>query len=289
MRHEQVRHVSILLKSAIMVSSKFGILLPCLLALLGGLSSARAQGWESHLSPPTPGPFPPPRPSQLEYTFGWNGVTAATAEFKFSKTADDQFRLEGRGQTVGFAHSLWNFEASHFSLTDARTLRPILVKETESAKGKNGETQLDFTPEGVDSRRDEHRGSSSQTKTRRFDFPNVVSLNSALLFLRSQRLADGEVQRVVVYPQTSAYLCTVTVSGRERITVPSGSYEAIKLDLHLNKIGKNRELLPHKKVKRATVWLSDDADRVILRAEVQVFVGTVFLELRSAQFDRLKP
>lgn len=271
-----------------MASSKFRLLLLCAWTVVEGICSAGAQGWESQVSPTTPGPFPPPRPSRLEYTFGWNGVTAATAEFSFSKTSDDQFRLEGSGRTAGFARSLWNFEASHLSLASAQTLRPIQVKETESAKGKTWETQLDFTPEGVESRRDERRGGSLKTKTRHFDFPNVLSLNSALLLLRSQRLTDGEVQRVVVYAQTAAYLCTVTVAGKERISGPSGSYEAIKLDLHLNKIGKNRELLPHKKLKRATVWLSDDADRVILRAEAQIFIGTVFLELRSAQFEHPK-
>jgi hypothetical protein len=33
------------------------------------------------------------------------------------------------------------------------------------------------------------------------------------------------------------------------------------------------------------VWLSDDADRILLRAEAEVFVGTVFAELQSVQFD----
>jgi hypothetical protein len=124
-----------------------------------------------------------------------------------------------------------------------------------------------------------------KSKTRNFDLPNLHSIDSALFYLRSQPLKSDGVQRVVVYPTTAAYLCTITPAGRERITVPAGSYEAMKLDLQLNKIGGKRELQPHKKFRRATIWLSDDADRVVLRIEAQIFVGTVFTELQSLQFD----
>jgi hypothetical protein len=113
--------------------------------------------------------------------------------------------------------------------------------------------------------------------------PHALSLNAAFLLLRSQPLTDGSVQRVVVYPATSSYLCTMTVVDRERLTVPAGSYDAIKLDVKLNKLGKQKELLPHKKLKKATVWLSDDAHRAVLRIEAQIFIGTVFAELQSAQ------
>jgi hypothetical protein len=67
--------------------------------------------------------------------------------------------------------------------------------------------------------------------------------------------------------------------------VRPGTYNAIKLDLRLKRIGKHLELEPHKKFRRATIWVSDDAERLILRIEAQVFVGTVFVELQSMHFD----
>ena len=88
-----------------------------------------------------------------------------------------------------------------------------------------------------------------KSKTRHFDLPNMHSIDSALLYLRSQSLKPDAAQRVVVYPATSAYLCTLTPAGRDHITVPAGSYDALKLDLQLNKIGGKRELLPHKKFR----------------------------------------
>jgi hypothetical protein len=107
--------------------------------------------------------------------------------------------------------------------------------------------------------------------------------------LRSQPLRKGSVYRVVVYPATNAYLATVSVVGREKISVHAGAFNAIKLDLKLKRIGKHLELEPHRKFRRATIWVSDDAQRLLLRIEAQIFVGTVFAELQSLQFDGHRP
>jgi hypothetical protein len=109
-----------------------------------------------------------------------------------------------------------------------------------------------------------------------------------MLYLRSQPLKDRSVYRVVAYPATNAYLATVTVIGREKASVHAGSYSAIKLDLQLKRIGKQRQLEPHRKFRHATIWVSDDAERLLLRIEAQVFVGTVFAELQSVSFDNPK-
>jgi hypothetical protein len=109
-----------------------------------------------------------------------------------------------------------------------------------------------------------------------------------MLYLRSQPLRDRSVYRVVVYPATSAYLATVTVVGREKIAVRAGTYDAIKIDLRLNRLGKHLELEPHRKFRRATIWVSNDSDRILLRIEAQIFVGTIFVELQSVRFDSPK-
>lgn len=259
------------------------------LACLALLAAAPpAQEWEKSVSPFTPGPFPELKPVRVQYSFGWNGLTAATADLRLTKAPAERFQLEGAARTIGMAKALWNFEGKHVSVSDARSLRPLEVHEAEKVRSKTSETTLTYTPEGVVSRREEEKDSRVKSKTREFSFPNLLSLTSALLYVHSRPLPDGAVERFVVYPSTSAYLCTVTVAGREHLTVPTGDYEAIKLDVQLNKIGKKRELLPHKKFKKAAVWLSDDPNRLVLRVEAQIFIGTVFAELQSAEFESAK-
>ena len=106
-----------------------------------------------------------------------------------------------------------------------------------------------------------------------------------MLFLRSQPLKERGIYRIVVYPASSAYLATITVTGREKVSIRAGNYKAIKLDLKLNKIGKDLELEPHRKFRHGTIWISDDADRILVRIEAQIFVGTVFVELQSIRYE----
>ncbi len=249
---------------------------------------AQQQPWETTVSPYQPATFPEPRPVRVQYSFSWNNFAAATANLRFSK-AGGRLQFEGSGGTIGVAAKLWKYQANHTATSEAGTLRPVEVREHEIDRNREITTALTFTPEGVTSQQQERKGSAIKEKTRQFDFPNVLSINSALLLLRTHAFPEGAVERIVVYPSTSAYLCTIKSLGRDRVTVAAGTYPAIKLDLQLTKIGKNRELSPHKKFKSATIWLSDDSDRLPLRIEAQISVGTVSAELQSAQFEDAKP
>ena len=236
--------------------------------------------WQSTLTKDPPGPFPAPPPLEASYHFGWSGFTAAIAEARFSKPSNDRFQLEGSGRTLGLARVLWKFDVDYRSLAAAHTLRPIESNQVEIYRAKKLTTHLTFNASGVHRLRTE-TPANGPTKPRDFDFPNLFDLHSALLYLRSQPLADGDIYRIVVYPGTAAYLATFTVTRREKISVHAGTYPAIKLDLRLQRVGKDAKLEPYKKFRKATVWVSDDNLRLPLRAEAQIFVGTIFAELQS--------
>jgi hypothetical protein len=249
------------------------------------VSAALGAKWEATVTASSPPSFPEPRPLHGKYGFGWSGFPGATADVRLTKLSGDRFQLEGTIQTTGLVRALWKFDGTHSSRVDGGTLHPLEMKQVENVRNRKTVTSLSFDSSGVTSRETETPGKSAGPKIRRFDSPNLFDLYSALLYLRSQPLQDRSIQRIVVYPATSAYLATVTVLGRERLTGPSGTYNAIKFDLQLSKIGKNRELEPHRKFRRATVWLSDDPDRLLLRIQAQIFVGTVFAELQSVEFE----
>jgi hypothetical protein len=242
--------------------------------------------WQSTLTKDPPGNFPELRPVRATYHFGWSGFTAGSGDMHFSKTADKKFQLEASGGSIGLVRALWKLDASYRGLVDATTLRPIQSKQTENYRKKKIVTDLNFTNSGVTRTRTESTGGTPSSRP--FNFPGLYDLHSALLYLRSQPLADKSVYRIVVYPATSAYLTTVTVLGRERVSVRAGSYNAIKCDLQLKRIGKKFELEPHRKFRRATIWISDDENRIPVRIEAQIFVGTVFAELQSVRFDQEK-
>jgi len=252
-------------------------------------SAALAAKWEATVTASSPPSFPGPRPLHAKYGFGWSGFPGATADIRVTKPSAERFQFDGTIHTTGLVRALWKFDATHTSSANAGTLHPLEMKQIENVRDKKTVTSLSFDANGVTSKETETPGKSAGPKVRRFDSPNLFDLYSALLYLRSQPLQDRSIQRIVVYPATSAYLATVTVLARERLTGPTGTYNTIKLDLQLSKIGKTRELEPHKKFRRATVWLSDDSDRLLLKIQAQIFVGTVVAELQSVKFDDAKP
>jgi hypothetical protein len=262
-------------------------ILPAIFALLAFCSSSLAENWEATLSKDPPGNFAEMRPLRASYRFGWSGLTAATGDVHFTKPSENKFQLDGTGRTIGLVRALWKLDVNYRATASAETLRPIETQQTESYRSKKIATHLTFTNNGVTRMRTDGKG-AAEAKTRQFNFPNLFDLFSAMLYLRSQPLKDRSVYRVVAYPATNAYLATVTVIGREKISVHAGSYNAIKLDLQLKRVGKHRQLEPHRKFRRATIWVSDDAERLLLRIEAQVFVGSVFAELQLVSFDNPK-
>jgi hypothetical protein len=243
-----------------------------------------APDWASTLSRDPRGDFPDLRPLHATYAFGWSGITAGTANVYFHRGDGNTFVLEGHGRSIGLARVLWRYDVNYRSVADAKTLRPLEMHQTETVRGKKIETDLVFSDAGVTRTRTE--GTPPKPSTKDFDLENLNGLQSVLLYLRSQPLRDRSSYRVAVYPANSAYLAVVTVADRERVHVRAGSYNAIKLDLQLQRIGKKNELEPHRKFRRASIWISDDADRILVRIEAQIFIGSVTAELQSARFDK---
>lgn len=239
--------------------------------------------WEKTVTALPRGDFPNPRPLVATYNFGWSELVAATAEIRFDKSGE-RLQLEGTGQTVGVVRALWKFDVRHRALADAATLRPITMHQVDELRSKTVTTDIVFNRDSLERVRTDTKSKKSP-KPKTFSFAGgVFDMHSALLYLRSQALREGDVHRVVVYPATSAYLATLTVAARGPITVTAGTYPAIKVDVQLSKIGKKRRLEPHKKFQRASVWISDDANRLLLRIEASIFIGKVFAELQSVRF-----
>lgn len=248
------------------------------------VSPAAAQDWKSSVSTAAPGSFVPLRPLHAVYRFGWSGLTAATGDVRFARNGARSV-LSAKMETIESVRALWPFDLDYNSIADATAFRPIEVKQTEITRKKRVVSDVAFDANGALAKRNETKADKPTTTQKRFEFAPLHDLQSALLYLRSQPLTNGSSYRVVVFPGKDPYLATVSVSGREHINVAAGSYNAIRADVQLSRIGKQMELKPHKKFKKATVWLSDDADRMLLRVEAEVFVGTIFAELQSIEFQ----
>ena len=255
---------------------------------LGILRTGLAPGaaWEDQVSPLKPGDFPPlTTPFRATYRIGWGSITAARAEMVIKRPQADTYEFRANTATVGTARSLWSMDATILSTVNASRLRPIRLDQTEERSDRTLQESVRFDSNGAERTRTvtpKTGGAAPRTENKRFESPALQDFMSTFLILRSQALANGETKTLAVMSPSVPYLMTLTVRGREEISTRAGNFRAIRLSVDsIQRVKDDGTLMPHKRFRSATIWISDDATRQILRVQSQVFVGSVFLELES--------
>jgi len=262
-------------------------------AFLAAASQAHsAESWRKKLTPENPGPFPLVRPFEGEFRFGWSDIEAARARAKFTD-AGDEVQMQVEGGTSGFVRSLWKIDATHHAVIRKVGLQSVAFNQVEKYAGKTVRTDAVFKPDGLWRLRDVTPDPKGPAKWKRIKVEPIRDIVAAMFFIRSQPLADKDKVGVIAFPGDAPYLVEVTVVGRETIKAAGKSWPAIKIDFEILKVVKltktENKLEPHNKFRHGTVWLSDDENRIPLRAEVDIFIGYVFGELVSVTFKGDKP
>ena len=253
-----------------------------------------AATWLERVSPLTPGPFPPPRSFDAGYRLTWSDLQAAHAEVRcVSSEGDNTIRTTVKTSTVGAARLLYKLDGTSVSVADRRSLRPVRLDQTEDRNGKHVVSHVVFTPEGATRTSGDppkgsavllHGASEKTSRPRRIDYPGVMDIHSALLHIRSLPLGAGDEKTFIVMSATTPYLATIKVVDRERVKIAAGEFPAIVCSVALQKINKRGELEVYKSLKEARAWIGDDANRVVLKVETQIFIGTVEMELEKISF-----
>ena len=248
-------------------------------------AAARTTDWRDEIWK-KPGTFTKLRAGVFRYTFGWGEITAAEAEASSTLSPEGRCMLDFSARTTGIARTMWTMDATAVSSCDPATFHPLKLTQTETYKKKVVTTVVDFLADGPVQHRTQEPPEPGPPAVRSFRFPDVHDLNSAVLFIRSQALAQGDSVKLCVFPGGAPYLATATVTGRERMKVAGREWGAIKCDLQLSRIEDNFALSQHKKFRKATAWISDDSDRLLLKISADVQVGSVWAEMQSVSFPQ---
>ena len=251
-------------------------------ARLGADASPYA-AFEKTLTALAEAPFATIAPFRATYRFGWEGVGAGGATVEVARgSALDQLRVVAKGGPNSLIRKLWNYQALYVGEAGDDGGVPSWFRiDEEVAKG-------DLLSEAV-------FGDESVLACHRFVWepkpwtftrlPGVRDLFAAMLFVRSQPLRNGDQLRLTVFPDQNPYLVDLTIAGRDTLTILGKKIPAIRFTIRIQTIetrGPNTgRLAPHRKFRSGRVWMSDDARRLPLRAEVDVFIGSVFAELST--------
>jgi hypothetical protein len=100
---------------------------------------------------------------------------------------------------------------------------------------------------------------------------------SAIYYLRTRPLAPGQSYDLAVSDDGITYHVPVRVAERRRVSSVVGRVQALRLDVDL--FGKDRLVNDH--AGSMTVWLTDDARRLPVRARIDTDVGTLDVKLKQ--------
>ncbi len=265
------------------------LLLSLTFLAVAGATSAADDSWKSRLQPANPGSFPPVRPFSGEFRFGWSGIDAARAKARVT-TKGGEMNVSVEGGTTGVARSLWQISAKHNALMKSPSFKSISFTQTERYAKRAVYTQAVFKPDGLWRKRQVIPDPGKTPRWKLINVEPVRDIIAAMFFIRSQKLDTGDKVGIVAFPGDSPFLVETEVLAHEQIRIGGQPRKAIKLDFKLQRLvledNEVVRLEPNKKFRSGTVWLSDDDDRVPLRAEVEIFVGYVFGELTELSFEK---
>ncbi len=252
------------------------------------ITSLHAQpAWKSELTSSALGPHPGITSCFLDFKVSWKGlINSGTLKMEFApkdakKTHD--FIVRSSASSLGTAAALFPYQSDYWSELDPKTFKPRYFHATEKDKKESITTIVRFWPDRVETQETSKltaTGKSSQTDEI-FKFTPVFDIFSAMLHVRSQTLAVGDKVTLVVCPFKSPMLLRITVISHET----HNGRDAIRLNLGMQKIKSNTlELKAYKKLKKdATLWLSNDADRIPVEFRAAVFIGDVRATLSKYQ------
>jgi hypothetical protein len=242
--------------------------------------AAGATDWQNGVSHIRPGKIAAETSFRGEYDVGWSAIRAGRATVELSRSRGNS-HLDIDAATVGFARTLWRFDVHHSADAESDSLRPRRVEQVEKYKGETVAIRLQFDRQGVTQWRVEEPAHHAKNKPKRFDLPGLFDIQTALLWIRSQPLATGDVYRFVIFPGSTPYLAEATVLGSARVHAAGRDWNARKLSLALRRIDrKTMRLLPHRSFRSAHAWFSDDDRRLLLEARAEIFIGSVWMELK---------
>jgi len=247
-----------------------------------GITSAcllsAAPAWESILTPAKLGPQPRLAPCRLDYQVSWKGLlNAGEFHLEFGNPANAKsgcYVVNSTGKSLGAAASFYNYSHWFWSELDPSSLRPRLFHTVEDLDDRRVTHSVLYSGSGVACNQTTHISANGleYSNTHKFGYNPVHDIFSSMLFVRSQTLDDGVSLAFVVQPGETPHLVKAYVEGRDL----HNGHNAIRMDISMQKIDPDSmALLPYKKLKKATLWLSDDQDRIPLEIRAEVFIGDV--------------
>ncbi len=261
-----------------------------LVSEIPGASWARAEefSWKNAPIPKQAGQFPEVPPLHARYEFGWTWLSAANAEVTFYYSGDHYF-FSASGGTYGWARRLWQIDATQTSSGFRGSWLPEKMHQIERYRTYTMIMDVRYNEQQADRLRMAIPTPGKVPGRKVYAIANMRDMVAAMLFVRSQPLRSDDQVSQVVFPGDSVFFIQTRVVGREMINYAGKLVPTIKFSISMKRIvteegPQEGSLVPHRKFNSGVIWITDDAKRIPVRAELSIFIGYVYAQLQSVRF-----
>ncbi len=212
---------------------------------------------------------------ELSYKLKYGFITAAEGKLEVKYTdmkfnGKPTFHLNARGQTSSAFSIFFTVDNRYESYIDQKTYLPYYYTENirEGKYRRNDKVRFYQDKRKIEGAKGTYTG-AEQT----FD------LLSAYYFARNLDLSGvkiGDSFKLTYFLHDEIATLGITYEGKETIKTPLGDLRCLKFspDIKPGRI--------FKKSSKLYLWVTDDGNRIPVRAHVEILVGSVTLELTNA-------
>ena len=265
-------------------------LIPLFLSLLTGLCLARGEAVAASVSSVPPTEAVALRPGEaFKFRVGWGlfsgaGEVVVTATSSSLASGTPLTRVTTQTATKGTIGALYSFTGQAIADFDGSDGR-LLKAHAETHAGRRP-TEMSITF-------DYARGAAAYVdplrpaRTRTLTLPpgRPMDLITVLIQARAWNLQPGEKHPALVLFDDEFYPLTITAQKLEQVSTPKGKRDAMLLVPEMDGTPKGM----FRKGGVVNVWISNDAERLPLKFEVKVKVGTAVATLVDYQPPTKEP
>lgn len=179
------------------------------------------------------------------------------------------YHVVGTGKTLGAFDWFFKVRDRYESYIDTEALIPwIFIRRiNEGGYVKNQDVNFD------------HYNRTAKSNTATIPVPeNVQDLVSAFYYARTIDFASaspGQVFPIKAYLDDEVFPMNIKYVGKEEIKTKLGTFRCIKFRPMLlqGRVFKEEEDM--------TVWVTDDLNRIVVRAQAEILVGSIKMDLKS--------
>jgi hypothetical protein len=220
-----------------------------------------------------------PRLGVYEYSVGWEGINAASCSVTIDRRGDT-YVVDAAARTYSGVDLLYKLRYEAIGVISARDLTSINLSIDHQENSRRKNIEIDFRPEQRIIHAVRSKGSSDpDKKVLSFTTDNFTLDPIAAVFLaRSLAWKVGDTKHFDVFNGKSRYFISLTAKERTAIRYKGEMRPVIVITPQVRNLTTTK---PRSKLRQASIYVSDDAQRDVLRIESAVFIGRVITELDS--------